>query len=119
MSPGIIRATIADGVSIIGVPQGGAIVQPLLSLNNTGALPFTLTVKGQACRVNDPLILMYRIDDPEGAAVIMTLPAPFFYVTECGAAVTTIDLSLRARWVLEFKWDGERFVAQQDACIPA
>ncbi len=130
--PGIIRAIVVDGISKIGVPRGGAIVQPVFPL--ASSISFTLTVTGQACAVGDPLILMYRLpviipSPPTGlvtkkrmvsvpADIILTLPATFFYLTECGVAATTIDLTTRDRWVLTFIWDGERFVAQQDVCLP-
>lgn len=116
--PGIIRATIANGVSNVLIPRGGAIIQPVFPLDNSdGALPFTLTVKGQACAVGDPLILMYRPAVVTSPAIVMTLPQPFFNITECGVPATTIDLATRARWVLTFIWDGEKFVAQQDICV--
>lgn len=122
LKPGIIRPTISTlNITYLNIPRGGAIVKPVLPINNALDVEFAVVITGQACDINDPLVLMYQplFTDGESGSVIMTLPSDFFYyATDCGGEDTTIDLSTMERWVLSFRWDGQKFVNAEEACPP-
>ncbi len=119
LKPGIIRATIDElNITTLNIPRGGAIIQPLLPVNNSDDVTFSLNVTGQACDIYDPLILMYERLDPESGLITMTLPDDFFYLTLCGVQATEVELASLERWVIQLHWDGEKFVNTDDSCVP-
>jgi hypothetical protein len=118
LKPGIIRATITSlNLTILNIPRGGAIIQPLEPIDNTNLVTFTITITGQACDVFDPLVFSYRPLVVGGHPIVMSLPTGFFYYsTGCGGVQTAINLAHLERWVIVFRWDGQKFVNDVDLC---
>ncbi len=120
LKPGIIRAAnSALNITTLNIPRGGAIVKPLRPIDNSIAnVNITLQVNGEACQINDPLVFIYQVTDPEGDFnATLTFPEEFFYLITCGGGpVTSLELSLLERWVIQFRWDGDRFTNTDDTC---
>lgn len=119
--PGIIRPPDPDedGNVHLKIPRGGAIIQPLLPINNSiDAVEITFVIDGQACDVNDPLIFLYRTRNFGGQDIILSFTDPLFNLYGCCSAFTTVNMAAYGEWNLRAFWNGYHFTNEiiPDCC---
>lgn len=86
--------------------------------NNSGNVTFTIDADTTNASINDRVILMFKVTNPDAGSdysVNMYLDSQFLY-TSCGDAVSFYDISKFERMVIEFIFDGEKYVCTNDNC---
>lgn len=83
--------------------------------NNLETRNFTLNANTTLAQVNDRVILMFKVTNAGGNTVTCNLSSNFYY-TKCGDYVSTFTISGFERMVIEFFYDGEKYVNTYDNC---
>jgi hypothetical protein len=86
--------------------------------NNTGSVTFTIDADTSSASINDRVILMFKVTNPNAGGdyvVNMYLGNQFFY-TACGDVVDHYNIANFERMVIEFIYDGEKYVCTNDNC---
>ena len=86
--------------------------------NDSGNVTFTIDANTTSASINDRVILMFKVTNPDAGndySVNMYLGNQFLY-TSCGNAVDYYDISNFERMVIEFIYDGEKYVCTNDNC---
>ena len=86
--------------------------------NNSGNVTFTIDADTNNASINDRVILMFKVTNPNAGpdySVNMYLGSQFLY-TACGDAVSFYNISNFERMVIEFIYDGEKYVCTNDNC---
>jgi hypothetical protein len=111
--PKVIHPSNLNGTVQLNIHRGGAIVQPLLPINNSvNTVNITFNITGQACDLDDPLVFFYRPLFTNGSTVLLVFPSDFFFLNGCCGNITTLILNNSERWNIQFAWDGRKFVSQ-------
>ena len=79
--------------------------------NDSGSITFTIDADTTSASINDRVILMFKVTNPNAGndyAVNMYLGSQFFYTA--GGVVDHYDISNFERMVIEFIYDGEKYV---------
>ena len=84
--------------------------------NNIEARDFTINADTGSAQINDRVVLMFKVTDPKGPHHVTCHLSNEFYYTACGGKVTTIRISEFERMVVEFFYDGEKYVNTYDNC---
>jgi len=85
--------------------------------NNSETRNFTIDAETSLAQINDRVVLMFKVTnfDSEANSVICNLTNNFFY-TRCGDKVTSFNIADFERMVIEFFYDGEKYVNTYDNC---
>ena len=83
--------------------------------NNLETRNFTIDADTSLAEVNDRVILMFKVTNTGGNAVTCNLSNNFYY-TRCGDYDASFNISGFERMVIEFFYDGEKYVNTYDNC---
>ena len=85
--------------------------------NNSEARNFTIDANITTAQINDRVIFMFKVtnSDSEANNVTCNLSNDFFY-TKCGDKVSSFNIAEFERMVIEFFYDGEKYVNTYDNC---
>lgn len=85
--------------------------------NNSEVRNFTIDADTPFAQINDRVVLMFKVTnyDIEANSVICNLTDKFYY-TQCGSKVTSFNIAGFERMVIEFFYDGEKYVNTYDNC---
>jgi hypothetical protein len=83
--------------------------------NNLETRNFTINADTSSAEVNDRVILMFKVTNAGGNTVTCNLSNNFYY-TRCGDYDASFTISGFERMVIEFFYDGEKYVNTYDNC---
>jgi len=83
--------------------------------NNIETRNFTLNADTSSTQINDRVILMFKVTNAGGNTVTCNLSSDFYY-TRCGNQSSSFPISGFERMVIEFFYDGEKYVNTYDNC---
>lgn len=83
--------------------------------NSTNNINFTVNANTSSASIGDRVVLMFKISNPTVRTVNMTLGSQFYY-TFCGGSSSNVSLGSYERYVIEFIYDGEKYVNTYDNC---
>ena len=85
--------------------------------NNSETRNFTIDAETSLAQINDRVVLMFKVtnSDIEANSVTCNLSNKFFY-TRCGTKITSFNIAEFERMVIEFFYDGEKYVNTYDIC---
>ena len=83
--------------------------------NNLEQRHFTIDADTTLAQVNDRVVLMFKVTNAGGNTVTCNLSSDFYY-TRCGEYSTSFLISGLERMVIEFFYDGEKYVNTYDNC---
>ena len=85
--------------------------------NNSETRNFTIDAETSLAQINDRVVLMFKVtnSDSEANSVTCHLSDKFFF-TKCGDKVSAFNIAGFERMVIEFFYDGEKYVNTYDNC---
>jgi hypothetical protein len=85
--------------------------------NSSETRNFTIDADINSAQINDRVVLMFKVTDygNEVNSVTCNLSDDFFY-TKCGDKVSSFNIAKFERMVIEFFYDGEKYVNTYDNC---
>ena len=84
-------------------------------IDNTNIVNFSLDAVTTSATINDKVTVMFKIAHPSTHNVNMTLSSEFYY-TQCGDVSPVTNIGGNERYVIEFIFDGEKYVNTNDNC---
>jgi hypothetical protein len=76
---------------------------------------FTIDANTNTAQINDRVVLMFKVTNAGTNDVVCNFSEHFFY-TACGIKQTSFIISNFERMVIEFIYDGEKYVNTYDNC---
>ena len=83
--------------------------------NSSQLITFTVNANTTSASIGDRVVLMFKISNPNSNDVDMYLGEQFYY-TACGGETTNRNIGSLERFVIEFIYDGEKYVNTYDNC---
>jgi hypothetical protein len=84
--------------------------------NDSETRTFTIDAVTNLSQINDRVVLMFKVTNSiEPNSVTCNLSNKFYY-TKCGTEVSSFNIADFERMVIEFFYDGEKFVNTYDNC---
>jgi hypothetical protein len=83
--------------------------------NSSNNITFTVNAVTTSASIGDRVVLMFKISNPNSHSVNLLLGSQFFYIS-CGDLDSNVSIGGYERYVIEFIYDGEKFVNTYDNC---
>jgi hypothetical protein len=84
--------------------------------NSSETRTFTINANITSAQINDRVVLMFKVTNNIESNSVTCILSNEFYYTKCGDKVSSFNIANFERMVIEFFYDGEKYVNTYDNC---